>query len=243
MTISDSMNISQHTIRIGLLDSGVGPDPDVHEHILKARGFVLSAAGEVIVQEAGDDAIDHGTAIVRILISAAPAAVIVNAQVFSQSHATAPITIAAGLNWLVAQRADIVNMSFGVRQNRGVLRDACANALAAGVILVASAPARGPAVFPAAYPGVLRVTGDARCKLQEFSYLASSQADFGACPRSYDQPQAGAPSGGASFAVAHVSAKLACYLATGGEPAQAIAYLQQIARYHGPERRSGVPRP
>jgi hypothetical protein len=235
------MNITQQSIRIGLLDSGVGSDPQLKRHIVGSCGFVLNDDGDVTEQPAVADPIDHGSAIARILISAAPAAALVNAQVFTQSNATAPASIAAGLNWLVAQRVAIVNMSFGVRQNRTVLKEACTGALAAGVILVASAPARGPAVFPAAYPGVLRITGDARCALQEFSHLASRQADFGACPRSDQQPAAGTPSGGASFAAAHVSAKLAGFLAEGGDPARAAAYLEKIAHYHGPERRSTVP--
>ncbi|MCB1719781.1 MAG: peptidase S8 and S53 subtilisin kexin sedolisin, partial [Candidatus Competibacteraceae bacterium] len=135
------------------------------------------------------------------------------------------------------QDVAIVNMSFGLRQNRAVLRQACATAIAAGLILVAAAPARGQAVYPSAYPGVLRVTGDARCALQEFSHLASEQADFGACPRSYAQPEHGAPVGGASFAVPHVSAALARYLAAGGKASDYYQHLTELAVYHGPERR------
>jgi hypothetical protein len=187
--------------------------------------------------EAQPDPIRHGEPIAGILFSAAPDIALYNAQVFTQANATQPVTIAAGLNWLLEQGVAIINMSFGLRQNRAILRDACTAALEAGVILVAAAPARGPAVYPSAYPGVLRVTGDARCGLKEISHLASEQADFGACPRSYEQPGSGAPVGGASFAVPHVSAALARYLAAGGAAADYYQYLAASAVYHGPERR------
>jgi hypothetical protein len=222
-------------IRIGLLDSGV--NVELGERMLCSCAFQATEQGGIVAQQACADAIDHGSAIARILLAAAPDAQIVNAQVFHQAGVTAPDVVAAGLDWLLTQQVDIVNMSFGLRHNRAVLREACERALAAGVILLASAPARGPAVFPATYPGVLRITGDARCGLHEFSHLASRQADFGACVRAYTHPQTGSAVGGASFAVPHVAAALAEYLELGGDPAQAAAYLRRIARYHGPERR------
>ncbi|MFO1352547.1 MAG: S8 family serine peptidase [Gammaproteobacteria bacterium] len=224
-------------VRIGLLDSGVSPD--LAPRMAAARAFALSESGEVEEGAPLPDPIGHGSNIARILIAAAPTAAIVNAQAFRVAHVTAPAAIAAALHWLVEERAQLINMSFGLRQNRPILREACQAALEAGVILVASAPARGPAVYPAAYSGVLRVTGDARCGLTEFSHLATDQADFGACPRSYDRPQPGAAVGGASFAVPHVVAALANFLVNGGDASSVRQYLHGIAHYHGPERRRG----
>lgn len=230
-----SAPVIKDVVKIGLLDSGVSTAQQARTQ--NSCSFLMSEQGEIIREVASDDAIEHGSAIADILLNAAPAAVLLNAQIFSRSNTTSPALVASGLNWLSEQQADIVNMSFGLRQNRAVLREACEQALAAGMILVASAPARGPAVFPSAYPGVIRVTGDARCDLNEFSHLATQQADFGACPRSYARPKPGSPSGGASFAVPHVVGVLARYLAEGGDPAQSVDYLKQIAIYHGPERR------
>ena len=227
--------MSGTAIRVGLLDSGVGAA--LLPRMAASSAFRLDEDGQVQTVEVMPDAILHGDPVAQILLSAAPAIALYNAQVFTQTNSTHPATIAAGLDWLLAQDVAIVNMSFGLRQNRAVLRQACATAIAAGLILVAAAPARGQAVYPSAYPGVLRVTGDARCALQEFSHLASEQADFGACPRSYAQPEHGAPVGGASFAVPHVSAALARYLAAGGKASDYYQHLTELAVYHGPERR------
>ncbi len=130
--------------------------------------------------------VGHGSSVARTILAAAPSASIVNAQVFHDAIAAPPAAIAAALGWVVERGARVVNLSFGVRQDREVLRLACAAARAAGAILLAAAPARGSRVFPASYPGVIRVSGDARCAPDEVSRLASAQADFGACPATID---------------------------------------------------------
>ena len=123
-----------------------------------------------------------------------------------------------------------------LRADRDVLRAACAAAEAAGVLLVAASAARGAPVFPAAYPGVLRVSGDARCGPEEVSDLEGEPAHFGASPVA-----SGATGlvGGASFACARVSGMLAAVLAREpglGAPA-VLARLRALARYRGRERR------
>ena len=105
-----------------------------------------------------------------------------------------------------------------------------ADALAAGLILIASTPARGAPVYPAAYPGVLRVTGDARCGPGELSALGVP-ADYGACVRDVD----GSP-GGASLAAAHVTGLLAAGLEVAGSDAAAV--LGRAVRFRGRERRT-----
>ena len=125
-------------------------------------------------------------------------------------------------------------MSFGLREDRPSLRMACERALEQGVILVAAAPARGEPVFPAAYAGVIRATGDARCAPGELSFLNTSQADFGGHVR------AGATGvAGASVGCAQVAARAAAFLSAhpGGSAAQLRTWLAEQASYRGPERR------
>jgi hypothetical protein len=98
-------------------------------------------------------------------------------------------------------------------------------------VLVAASPARGEPVYPAAYPGVVRATGDARCAPGEHSWLASAHADFGA------HGSAGAVRG-ASAGCAHVSARLAALLAEGASPARALGALRERAHYTGAEHRA-----
>jgi len=143
--------------------------------------------------------------------------------------------VAAALDWVVSEGAQLVNMSFGLSHDRPVLREACERALAADVILVAASPARGAPGFPASYPGVIRATGDARCRADEISFLDSPQADFGACVRSSDTVVAGA-----SVGCAHVTAKIANGLTSGlvAGPRDVCQWLARHARFRGPERRS-----
>jgi subtilisin family serine protease len=206
-------------ITVGLLDSGI--EPSLSDRIAARRRFVDAPPGP--------DRRAHGNAIARIILHHAPAARLLVADVFGARARTTPEAVADGLDWLRVERARIVNMSFGLREDRTPLRVAIETALAAGLILLAASPARGARVFPAGYPGVIRITGDARCAPGEISALGGRPADFGACPRGLD-----GEAGGASFATGHVSGLLAAGLAGDVDPA---TELQRLARFHGPERR------
>jgi hypothetical protein len=219
-------------IRFGILDSGPAAQPDGEAAL--ARRFVVGADGTVGPATTLPDLVGHGTTLASLILAAAPAVRLVTAQVFVGRGIAAPAVIAAGLDWLVAEGVRVVNMSFGLHQDRRVLAAACGRAVEAGVLLVASAPAMGPPVFPASYPGVIAVTGDARCQGDEISHLAEGRAAFGAAPRLTDGRQLA----GASVAAAKVSAKLAellCRCPTldaGG----ALQRLQATAVPLGPQR-------
>jgi len=224
-------------VLVGLLDSGTAPD--LAPAVVDARSFRLGEADLVTAGPVEQDRLGHGSTLARIIAETAPEARLLDAQVFRTSLATSPAVVAAGLDWLARRGARIVNMSFGLRHDREVLRRACASACDAGVILLASAPARGAMVYPAGYPSVVKVSGDARCLPGEISTLGGAQADFGAHPRPpVDAPGAGR-SGGASFAVAHLCGRLARFLAErpGAGRDEALEHLAALARYHGPERR------
>ena len=145
--------------------------------------------------------------------------------------------VAAALDWLSGEGARIVNMSLGLGHDREVLRRACEHAHGAGVILIASAPARGGPVYPAAYDQVVAVTGDARCGPGEVSDLLGLQADFGT--------YGGDPSSarvGASIAAAQFAGLAAAYLAeheNAGMDALKV-HFRTHADYRGLERRGAV---
>jgi subtilisin family serine protease len=204
---------------VGLVDSGV--EATVAAHISASRAFVEGPRSGPF---------GHGTAIARIILHHAPKAPLLDARVFGDRQRTTPELVAAGLDWLRDEGARIVNMSFGLRHDRAVLRQAIAAAQTAGMILVAAAPARGAMVYPGGYAGVIRVSGDARCGPDEISVLGGEPADYGACPYDTDGRL-----GGASFAAAHVTGLLARQVSeTEREPR---ALLEQLARFHGRERR------
>ena len=222
-------------VRVGLPDSGI--DPSLQESIEEQQRFVLDGDGAVTMRPHRGDASGHGTALARIIAATAPRACILSAEVFDAQVPAAPTVVAAGLAWLVERGAVIVNMSFGLLADRKVLRAACSEALQAGVVLVAAAPASGATVYPAAYAGVVRVTGDARCAAGELSLLDDGRVDFGACPgpMGHIPHQTGA---GSSLAAAHVTGQLADYLDGGGDTRSATSWLRGRCKYVGRERRT-----
>jgi hypothetical protein len=225
------------TVHIGLLDSGTAAAQAAV--VAAARGFALNHAGEVIECPATPDPANHGAMLADIILRLAPSTRLLDAQVFRQAGPAAPAIIAAGVDWLVANGARVINLSLGLREDRPVLRDACTRAVEQGILLVAATPARGGPVYPAAYPGVLRVCGDARCGPGEWSLLPEGPTHLGACPRPFSA--IGQCVGGASIATAHVTGLLAAHLA--GHPlatqADLLRYLETGGRFHGRERRSG----
>jgi hypothetical protein len=183
-------------LRIGVVDSGHSATQRVQ--VISARRFSL-LADAVDESDALDDALGHGSAVIEALSRSAPSALFCVAQVFDRRGVTSALQIAKAIDWLVAQNVRLINLSLGLRQDRELLRNACAAAVARGILLCASSPAQGEGVFPANYPGVLRVTGDARCAEREWSCLNSPQADFAACCRGGNPAQSGASLGCAAL--------------------------------------------
>ncbi|HRO15307.1 MAG TPA: subtilisin [Paracoccus sp. (in: a-proteobacteria)] len=182
---------------IGIVDSG-GPAG----RMSGARAFLADGGGQ-----AHPDRLGHGTAVAAVIGRAVPVASILHAQVFGDRPVTSADRVARAIRWLSPQ-CDIVLLSLGLAADRTVLRDACADALDAGAILVASAPARGAPCWPAAYPGVIAATGDARCGWDELSLLPGGV--IGAWCASPEW--GGAGMGGASLAAARVAGHLAAGL-------------------------------
>ncbi len=220
-------------LRVGLIDSGVAAGDSAR--LLASRGFALTQPGSTVATAtaATADHLGHGAAIARLLL-ARPGLSLASAQVFTQRLSCSAAQVVAALDWLLQLEVRLVNLSFGLVRDDTALRAVCVRAVHAGVVLVAAAPARGAAVFPASYPGVIRATGDARCGVDEISWLATAQADFGAHVRCDDVPLAGA-----SIACARLTALAAGYLqdcprATAG---QLHTWLVSRSRFRGPERR------
>ncbi|WP_332675616.1 subtilisin-like serine protease QhpE [Aromatoleum sp.] len=220
-------------VRVGIVDSGSSAAQA--PQVVAAAAFVRGD-GDVHRVAACDDLLGHGGLVGDIVRHCAPQAELLVAQVFRERLATTAAQVAGAVDWLVDHGAVVVNLSLGLREPRPVLEIACRRALDAGVVLCAASPAHGDPVYPAAFAGVLRVTGDARCGRLEVSALAAAHADFGAHVRPMHGTLAGA---GASMACAHLSGHVARHLAEAGRAdADALrAWLTAHARYHGLERR------
>jgi hypothetical protein len=209
--------------RIGLVDS-CGAFPGA----IAAMRF--ERAGTTVTQvEPAPDPSGHGTRIARIIGAGRSDVGFVLAQVFDESGRTAADVVAAAIDWCVASGVDLVHLSLGLAADRPVLADAVGRAVGRGTLLIASVPARGAVPYPAAYAGVIRGTGDARCRPGEVSALDA--VTFGGCPST---PEGGG--GGASVGAGQVTRELT--LATGPCSRDgAIGVLLRRSSWQGPERR------
>lgn len=216
---------------VGIIDSGCSPEQA--SALLRARRFWLED-GQLREGATLPDPLGHGGAVLDALQREAGSVPVLVAQVFSGQASTSALQVAAALLWLVEAGARLVNLSLGLQQDRPVLHQACAEAMAAGVLLCASSPAQGGPVYPASYPGVIRVTGDARCAPGQWSWLGSRQADFGGYVGAGGRA-------GASLGCAALSGRVAALLRE--EPGmgrqQVHDWLRQHAAFVGPERRGG----
>ncbi|GLO15116.1 hypothetical protein PPUJ20028_37000 [Pseudomonas putida] len=216
-------------VRVGIIDSGCSPEQT--NGLLAARRFWLED-GQLREGEMLPDALGHGSAVLSGLQREAGPVPVLVAQVFSEQASTSALQVAAGLLWLVEAGATLVNLSLGLQQDRPVLHQACAEALAAGVLLCASSPAQGGPVYPASYPGVIRITGDARCAPGQWSWLGTRQADFGGYVGAGGRA-------GASLGCAALCGRIAALLRDepGMDRQQIHDWLRHHATFIGPERR------
>nr|WP_225777596.1 peptidase S8 and S53 subtilisin kexin sedolisin [Pseudomonas sp. Marseille-Q3773] len=218
-------------LRVGVIDSGCSLEQG--RGLLGARRFWLED-GQLREGEPLPDQLGHGSAVVEALQREAGPVPLLVAQVFAGQASTSALQVAAALLWLVEAGATLVNLSLGLQQDRPVLHQACAEAVAAGVLLCASSPAQGGPVYPASYPGVIRVTGDARCAPGQWSWLGSRQADFGGYVGVGGKA-------GASLGCAVLCGRIAALLREqpGMRQQQVHDWLRQHAAFAGPERRGG----
>ena len=223
-------------IRVGVIDSG-GPADDPPGERALARAFAPDGSA----QPAEPDRLGHGSAVAGIIRRASPGARIVHAQVFDARPVTSALRVTAALRWFAGmapdERPDLICLSLGLAADRAPLERACAALVEAGAVLVAAHPARGPVCYPAAYPGIIAATGDARCGWDDISQLGP--ALFGAWCNS---PEHGARGmGGASLGAARIAGHLAAIMASEGRLSgpTAIAARSVRARHHGPEHKHG----
>jgi len=146
-------------MKIGLIDGGV----DTRHPAL--RGADLRAFG----CDGRSPASAHGTAVASLLVGrerrfsgAAPGATLYAADIYCDRPAGGSAgDIVEALAWLAREQVPVINVSLVGPANR-VLEHALQGMIARGHLIVAAAGNDGPAsppLYPAAYPGVVAVTG------------------------------------------------------------------------------------
>jgi len=226
------------TAHIGLIDNGVDPAHEVFSGLtLHQHG----CSGRVVPHE-------HGTAVASLMVGraptfhgAAPGSELYAADVYcGLPTGGAADGVAEAFSWLVQEKVPVINVSLVGPPNR-VLEGVVQRVIAGGHIVVAAVGNDGPAaapLYPAAWPGVVGVTGvDARRRVL-VEAERGAQVKF-AAPGA-QMAAAKSPSGytlvrGTSFAAPIVAGLLALTLPARDKAAadRAISALAQEAVHLG----------
>lgn len=205
-------------VRVGLIDSGVDMEhPEIRGSVL---GY-LDAVDGLATPHA------HGTSMATAIVAhgelqgIAPAARLIVARAFGGPQASSAngksFQILTALEWVVQQRAKVINLSFAGPQDR-LLAKALAGAKERGVITIAAAGnggSRAAPFYPGADPSVIAVTAtDADDKIfadaNRGSYIAVAAP--GVDVLTAEPGERYAFSSGTSIAAAHVTALVALLL-------------------------------
>lgn len=169
-------------ILVAVVDSGVdGTRPQLQRALVSGSTSLVSDGER---PDGLGDPFGHGTAVAGIIaarpetgsgvIGVAPDADIISIRVFSSTDSQAENSgnapdanrLAAGISEALGRGADIIVVAMSDDVDTPALRNASADAVDAGALIVASAGNRATSAntddsprYPAAYPGVLSVTG------------------------------------------------------------------------------------
>ncbi len=206
-----------------VVDSGVNPD---NPHIGEIAGGVgIGPTG----RERPDfsDRLGHGTAVVAAIQEKAPEAEILVVKVFEGELATSLPGLRAALEWAVAERADLVNLSLGTPkpEHEGLLQSTVQEAIAAGVLIVSPREHRGHRWWPGAFSGVAGVLLDWECRREELRLMDDPHGRPVFRASGFPRPVPGIPREhnirGISFAAANATGILA-RVRERAEPTQGI---------------------
>ena len=199
-------------VRVAVIDSGVHA---AHPHITGVAGGVTVAPDGTIEDGAFSDRLGHGTAVMAAIQQKAPDADYFAVKVFDGSLRATARALFCAIEWTIARRMDIVNLSLGTcnAAHADRFRELVQQALDAGISLVAARENGGMPCFPGCLPGVLAVCLDDLDRHDECdrnSYRVRDTADGLVFVASgYPRPAPGIPKErnlqGISFAVANLT--------------------------------------
>ncbi|MBL4844635.1 MAG: S8 family serine peptidase [Planctomycetes bacterium] len=224
-------------IVVAVLDTGVDDThPDLRNRLVPGFDFVNNTA-----QNSDDNG--HGTAMIGIVAAEGQnnegvVGVAFNARVMPIKVADAlgqasVADVVAGIDFAIVNNARVINLSMGAPVGSQALEDAINRALAAGLVVVASAgndPVHHEA-FPAAYDGVISVTALGSDGKLGFDAALAEGIDVGAVGESIVTTLPGEVYGfvtGTSASAAYVSGVAA--LCASRTPTLTGAQLRQILR-------------
>lgn len=170
-------------IKIAVIDSGISP----HDDLSIAGGYSAVSYTSSYKDDNG-----HGTHVAGIIGAKhngygidgiAPEAQIYAVKALDQNGSGDLQSLLQGIDWSIANRMDIVNMSLGTTSDSKILHDAVNKAYEQGVLLVAASGNDGngkPVNYPAAYSSVVAVSAtNEKNQLASFS-TTGDEVEFSA---------------------------------------------------------------
>lgn len=213
-------SVTGRGVRVAVIDSGVHAG---HPHIgLVESGVSFDADGA-----RGVDAVDrlgHGTAVAAAIREKAPDATLVPVKVFDRELRATADALVAAIDWAVAARVQIINLSLGTANgaHEARLTAALERATAAGVCLVAAAEQDGTRWLPGSLTRAVGVTLDWSCPREQASVVVAGLGDERRVTlraSGYPRPIPGVPPErnlkGLSFAVANATGLLCLHMSRG----------------------------
>jgi hypothetical protein len=192
---------------VAVIDSGVHA---AHPHIHGIAGGVLVAADGSIEEGSFSDRLGHGTAVMAAIQEKAGEADYFAVKVFDSSLRTTARALFCAIEWSIARRMDIINMSLGTSNAAHAERfhELVQEAVDAGISLVAAREAGGQACFPGCLPGVFAVGLDEQCERNAYRVQDTAEGIV-FLASGYPRPAPGIPKErnlqGISFAVANIT--------------------------------------
>ena len=203
-------------VRVGIVDSGVHAS---HPHVNGVAGGVAITAGPAgrDGREEPDyiDRIGHGTAVAAVIREKAPEAALFAVKVFHDVLVTRVESLIQGIDWCIAQRMDLINLSLGTQNtaHADLLRAAVNRAAAAGIRMVAAYEDQGVRWLPGSLAGAVPVMLDWDCPRHQYRTARLEDGRVIYHASGYPRPIPRLPPErnlkGISFAVANVTGLLA----------------------------------
>jgi subtilisin family serine protease len=239
-----SRGVRGNGVKVGIIDTGIDY---THEDLsANYKGGIDYANGD---NDPKDDnghgthvsgtvaAADNGVGVIGV----APSASLYGIKVLDRWGSGTFADVIAGIDWAAQNGMDVANMSLGASVGSSGLQNACDNAYASGVLLVAAAgnDYGGPVNYPAKYASVVAVSAiDQGDKLASFSNYGK-EVEFAAPGVSVLSTYKGnryAYMDGTSMATPHVTGVAALVYSTGSynTPDAVRTRMQQTADDIGP---------
>ncbi|MDI6820298.1 MAG: S8 family serine peptidase [Candidatus Hodarchaeaceae archaeon] len=242
-------------VKVAILDTGIQPDhPDLAANV---KGGISLVGDENSADPARwNDGNGHGTHVAGIaaavnddvgVVGVAPAAWLYAVKVLADNGKGYVSDVVEGIDWSVQNGMQVINMSLGTTSDVPALKDACDEAYARGILLVAAAGNEGEngVSYPARYESV--VAAAATDGHDEVPTWSSKGAEIelaapGVGVYSTYRGSTYAWASGTSMAAPHVAGAAALVLARspGLTNAQVRSILQQTAQDLGPAGRDNL---